>query len=225
MSSIILVRHGKSLWNKENRFTGWTDISLSNDGINEAEQAAQEILEKKLIIHKAYSSIFQRAYNTGEIILKNSKNKITHIVKDWRLNERHYGNLQGLNKSETSEKYGDDKVLEWRRSFKTKPPLLDKKTYDIQITNPLFKQIPKESIPYGESLEDTVKRVKMFCNEILYKKLEEKNNILIAAHGNSLRALIKIIENKSEKETEKLEIQTGKPIFYNYKEKMFTKVN
>jgi 2,3-bisphosphoglycerate-dependent phosphoglycerate mutase len=225
LSSIILVRHGKSLWNKENRFTGWTDISLSNDGINEAELAAQEILEKKLIIHKAYSSIFRRAYNTGEIILKNSKNKLTNIVQDWRLNERHYGNLQGLNKSETSKKYGDDKVLEWRRSFKTKPPLLDQKTYDIQITNPLFKQIPKESIPYGESLEDTVKRVKMFCNEILYKKLEEKNNILIAAHGNSLRALIKIIENKSEKETEKLEIQTGKPIFYTYKEKIFTKVN
>ena len=127
MSSIILVRHGKSLWNKENRFTGWTDISLSDEGEKEAEQAAQEILSKKIIINKAYSSIFSRAYHTGEIILKNSNTKLTEIVKDWRLNERHYGKLQGLNKSETSKKYGDDQVHEWRRSFRTKPPILTPK--------------------------------------------------------------------------------------------------
>ena len=225
MSSIILVRHGKSLWNKENRFTGWTDISLSDEGEKEAEQAAQEILSKKIIINKAYSSIFSRAYHTGEIILKNSNTKLTEIVKDWRLNERHYGKLQGLNKSETSKKYGDDQVLEWRRSFRTKPPLLDNKEHHNQLKNPLFNQISPSNIPQGESLEDTVKRVDLFCEEILYKNLEEKNNILIAAHGNSLRALIKIIENKSEKETEKLEIQTGKPVFYTYKQKIFTKVD
>tara|TARA_B100000579_G_scaffold71292_2_gene54361 strand:- start:17018 stop:17695 length:678 start_codon:yes stop_codon:yes gene_type:complete len=225
LSSIILVRHGKSLWNKENRFTGWTDISLSDEGEKEAEQAAQEILSKKIIINKAYSSIFSRAYHTGEIILKNSNTKLTEIVKDWRLNERHYGKLQGLNKSETSKKYGDDQVLEWRRSFRTKPPLLDNKEHDNQLKNPLFNQISPSNIPQGESLEDTVKRVNLFCEEILYKNLEEKNNILIAAHGNSLRALIKIIENKSEKETEKLEIQTGKPVFYTYKQNRFTKVD
>jgi len=225
LSSIILVRHGKSLWNIENRFTGWTDIPLSHEGVQEAELAAKKVLDKNLNITKAYSSIFSRAYDTGEIILKNSNNSQIELVKDWRLNERHYGKLQGLNKSQTSDKYGEDQVFKWRRSFSVKPPILGKIEYNNQLNNPLFSEIPKEKIPDGESLEDTANRVEMFCKDILYKDLEINNNILIAAHGNSLRALIKIIENKSEKETEKLEIQTGKPIFYSYNQKTFKIVN
>jgi len=221
VSLLILVRHGKSLWNKENRFTGWTDISLSKDGIKEAQTAAQEILDQNISIDIAYSSIFSRAYETGQIMLKNSQKKEIKIQKDWRLNERHYGNLQGLNKSETAARYGDDQVLKWRRSFKTKPPLLSKKDHNSQLNNPIFKNIPKENIPIGESLQDTVNRVNDFCKDILYKTLDKNKNILIAAHGNSIRALIKIIENIPDKSIEKLEIVTGKPIYYTFKNKKF----
>ena len=221
MSLLILVRHGKSLWNKENRFTGWTDISLSNEGIKEAESAAREILDQNISINIAYSSIFSRAYETAKIMLQNSQNKEVKLQKDWRLNERHYGKLQGLNKSETAAKYGDGQVLKWRRSFNTKPPLLSEKDHNSQLNNPLFKDIPKEKIPVGESLQDTVNRVNDFCKDILYKKLDKNKNILIAAHGNSIRALIKIIENISDKSIEKLEIVTGEPIYYTFKNNNF----
>lgn len=221
MSLLILVRHGKSLWNKENRFTGWTDISLSNEGIKEAESAAREILDQNISINIAYSSIFSRAYETGKIMLQNSQNKEVKLQKDWRLNERHYGKLQGLNKSETAAKYGDGQVLKWRRSFNTKPPLLSEKDHNSQLNNPLFKDIPNKKIPIGESLQDTVNRVNDFCKDILYKKLDKNKNILIAAHGNSIRALIKIIENISDKSIEKLEIVTGEPIYYTFKNNNF----
>lgn len=221
MSLLILVRHGKSLWNKENRFTGWTDISLSNEGIKEAESAAREILDQNISINIAYSSIFSRAYETAKIMLQNSQNKEVKLQKDWRLNERHYGKLQGLNKSETAAKYGDGQVLKWRRSFNTKPPLLSEKDHNSQLNNPLFKDIPNKKIPIGESLQDTVNRVNDFCKDVLYKKLDKNKNILIAAHGNSIRALIKIIENISDKSIEKLEIVTGKPIYYTFENKDF----
>jgi len=221
VSLLILVRHGKSLWNKENRFTGWTDIPLSNEGIKEAESAAREILDQNISINIAYSSIFSRAYETGKIMLQNSQNKEVKLQKDWRLNERHYGKLQGLNKSETASRYGDSQVLKWRRSFNTKPPLLSEKDHNSQLNNPLFKDIPKEKIPVGESLQDTVNRVNDFCKDILYKKLDKNKNILIAAHGNSIRALIKIIENISDKSIEKLEIVTGEPIYYTFKNNNF----
>lgn len=221
MSLLILVRHGKSLWNKENRFTGWTDIPLSNEGIKEAESAAREILDQNISINIAYSSIFSRAYETGKIMLQNSQNKEVKLQKDWRLNERHYGKLQGLNKSETASRYGDSQVLKWRRSFNTKPPLLSEKDHNSQLNNPLFKDIPNKKIPIGESLQDTVNRVNDFCKDILYKKLDKNKNILIAAHGNSIRALIKIIENISDKSIEKLEIVTGEPIYYTFKNNNF----
>ncbi|MBL07034.1 MAG: phosphoglyceromutase [Chloroflexi bacterium] len=225
MSSLVLVRHGKSLWNLENRFTGWTDIDLSEDGIKEAELAGKLLLEKKLKIHLAYSSIFRRAFDTGKIILDKSKNNLVVIKKDWRLNERHYGDLQGLNKAETSIKYGNEQLLKWRRSFNTKPPKLNDRDYQLQFDNPLFKDIPKEGISRGESLKDTVNRVKFFYNEIIIPTLESQKNILIAAHGNSIRALTKIIENLSEKSVEKVEIQTGIPIIYLYKNHGFLKDN
>lgn len=224
MSLIILVRHGKSLWNKENRFTGWTDISLSNEGIKEAETASKEILDHNISINAAYSSIFSRAYETGKIILQNSQNSKITIEKDWRLNEKHYGKLQGLNKSETSTKYGDDQVLKWRRSFKTKPPLLTEKDHALQLKNPLFKNIPNGNIPIGESLEDTVLRVNKFCKDSLYKSLNENKNILISAHGNSIRALIKILKKIPDKSIEKLEILTGKPIYFKYENSTFTEM-
>ena len=224
MSSLVLVRHGKSLWNLENRFTGWTDISLSKEGEKEAKLAAKILLEKNIKIDFAYSSIFRRAFDTGKIILERSNNE-TVIEKDWRLNERHYGNLQGLNKAETASRYGNDQLLKWRRSFKTRPPELNDKDFQLQFDNPLFKDVPKESISRGESLEDTVIRVKQFYNQIIIPSLDSQKNILIAAHGNSIRALTKIIENLSEKSVEKVEIQTGIPIIYHYKNQNFVKEN
>jgi len=178
MSSLVLVRHGKSLWNLENRFTGWTDISLSDEGEKEAKLAGKLLLEKKIKIDFAYSSIFRRAFDTGNIILDKSNNNGLLIEKDWRLNERHYGNLQGLNKAETASKYGNEQLLKWRRSFSTKPPKLNDKDYQLQFENPLFKDIPKENISSGESLEDTVIRVQSFYKKIIIPTLDSQKNIL-----------------------------------------------
>ena len=224
MSLLILVRHGKSLWNKENRFTGWTDIKLSEDGILEAKNAAKEIKSKNISINLAFSSIFKRANETGKIILENLDKVNLIVQKDWRLNERHYGSLQGLNKEETKKKFGANQVLKWRRSFDAKPPLLSNEEFQEQKTNPLFKTIPIDKLSNGESLKDTLVRVKEFCDEILFQELKKDgNNILIAAHGNSIRAMIKLIENIPDDSIDKLEIETGKPMFYKYKNNIFTK--
>jgi len=224
LSLLILVRHGKSLWNKENRFTGWTDIKLSEDGILEAKNAAKEIKSKNISINLAFSSIFKRANETGKIILENLDKVNLIVQKDWRLNERHYGSLQGLNKEETKKKFGANQVLKWRRSFDAKPPLLSNEEFQEQKTNPLFKTIPIDKLSNGESLKDTLVRVKEFCDEILFQELKKDgNNILIAAHGNSIRAMIKLIENIPDDSIDKLEIETGKPMFYKYKNNIFTK--
>ena len=216
MSFIILVRHGKSLWNEENRFTGWTDKDLSENGIQEAKEAAKKIKNRNLRIHSAYSSIFSRAYNTGKIILEKLGLNQLEIKKDWRINERHYGNLQGLNKKDTSDIYGKDQVSKWRRNYSTKPPILDKNIYLRDKSLPIFSVIPKEKFPRSESLKDTLYRVQEFYNEIIYKQLLEEKNILISAHGNSIRAMIKIFENIDDKSIEKVEVPTGDPIFYEF---------
>ena len=180
-------------------------------------------LEKNIKIDYAYSSIFRRAFDTGKIILERSNNE-TVIEKDWRLNERHYGNLQGLNKAETASRYGNDQLLKWRRSFKTRPPELNDKDFQLQFDNPLFKDIPKESISRGESLEDTVIRVKQFYNQIIIPTLDSKNNILIAAHGNSIRAILKIVEDISDKDIVNVNIPTGIPLAFNVQDDKVSKI-
>ncbi len=221
MASLILVRHGKSYWNKENRFTGWTDIDLAHEGISEAKSAAQDIKLKEIKIDLVYSSIFSRAYNTAKIILEEIKIKDINIEKEWRINEKHYGDLQGLNKKETSKKYGEKQVLKWRRDYLTKPPLLNENKWNSDKSLPIFENIKDSDFPRGESLKDTLVRVESFCNEILYSKLDNGKNILIAAHGNSIRAMIKIFENISDFDINKIEVATGKPIFYTYSHKKF----
>ena len=219
MSFLILVRHGKSLWNEENRFTGWTDIDLSNAGIIEAKQAAKKIKKKNIKISNAYSSIFSRAHDTCKIILNELGLSSLEIIKDWRINERHYGNLQGLNKKETSDLYGKKQVFEWRRNYNTKPPLLEESRFINDKSLPIFNEIPKNKFPRGESLKDTLGRVEVFCKEIIYKSLEKEKNILISAHGNSIRAMIKLFENIDDESIDKLEVPTGEPIFYKYQSK------
>ena len=221
MASLILVRHGKSHWNKENRFTGWTDIDLAQEGIAEAKSAAKDIKIKQIKIDLVYSSIFSRAYNTAKIILEEMDTKNIAIKKDWRLNERHYGDLQGLNKEETSKIYGAKQVLKWRRDYLTKPPLLNEDKFNQDKSLSIFKNINHRDFPRGESLKDTLIRVEKFCVEILYPKLDAENNILISAHGNSIRAMIKIFENISDFDIDKIEVATGKPIFYTYLKKKF----
>ena len=216
MTSLILVRHGKSLWNKENKFTGWTDIDLSEEGITEAKYAAKEIQSHNLKINLVYSSIFSRAYNTANIILNELNIKNITVIKDWRINERHYGDLQGLNKEETSKKYGEKQVYKWRRNYLSKPPLLSNTKYNKERSLPIFKDISKNNFPKGESLKDTLLRVEKFCVDILYPKLDDGNNILVSAHGNSIRAMIKMFEKISDFDIDKIEVATGKPIFYSY---------
>ncbi len=216
---LILLRHGESIWNLENRFTGWTDIGLTKNGQNEAKKAGILLFNEGLNIKKIYVSYLKRAIKTSKICLKQLKTENPDVIYDWRLNERHYGDLQGLNKSETAKKFGKEQVLIWRRSYDTPPPALslnDKRhpKYDI-----LYKKVEKRLLPNSESLKDTLNRVKpLWLNQIL-PKLKSGENILIVAHGNSLRAIVKILKKISNEEIIKLNIPTGIPYIFSFNEK------
>jgi len=198
LTILVLIRHGQSLWNAENRFTGWTDIDLSKKGEKEAKAAGEKL--ENVSFDVVHTSALMRAQRTAEIIIKN--NKISENIptyKDERLNERHYGSLQGLNKTETAEKYGPEQVHIWRRSFDIAPP-------------------------DGESLKMTAERTLPYFKEDVLKHLNEGKNVLISAHGNSLRSIVMHIENISKEDIVKLEIQTGVPRTYQYKDNIFTKL-
>ena len=218
-SKLILLRHGESIWNLENRFTGWTDVDLSKNGENEAKKAGALLLKEGLEIKNVYVSYLKRAIKTSKLCLNQLKATKFEVVYDWRLNERHYGNLQGLNKSETAKKYGEKQVLIWRRSYDVPPPPLLKKDkrhpkYDI-----LYKNVKKTLLPNSESLKDTLERVKPLWFEQILPKLKIGENVLIVAHGNSLRAIVKMIKNLSDEEVLELNIPTGAPYLFNFDEK------
>ena len=210
MSFLILVRHGQSTWNLEKRFTGWVDVDLTDKGKLEAEKAGVLIREKKINIDTYYSSLQLRAKNTLKIIQKtlNDEKKFTEA---WQLNERHYGALTGLNKEETSKKLGEKKVHEFRRSWDIRPEPLDKKSPLHPVNIDIYKELPKEIIPNTESLKDTYKRVVTFYESNIKKQLIN-NNVLISAHGNSIRALCKYLFNLDDEQISKLEIPTGNPL-------------
>ena len=210
MSFLILVRHGQSTWNLENRFTGWVDVDLTKRGESEAEKAGLLIKEKNIQINFYYSSFQLRANNTLKIIKKVLNDKKTYS-RAWQLNERHYGALTGLNKLEMSEKIGKNKVYEFRRSWDIKPEILNKESPYHPINIETYKSIPKEVIPDTESLKDTYERVTKYFKEEIEKKLEDKN-ILISAHGNSIRALCKKLFNLDNDQISSLEIPTGNPL-------------
>ena len=218
MSFLILVRHGQSVWNLEKRFTGWVDIGLTKKGETEAEKAGLLIKEKKINIDYYYSSLQLRATNTLNIIqtvLGHKKN----FTKAWQLNERHYGALTGLNKIEMSKKIGEEKVLEFRRSWDIKPEPLDRKNPHHPINIETYNSVPKEVIPDTESLKDTYKRVVKYFEDEIKKKLE-KNNVLISAHGNSIRALCKNLFNLDNNQISNLEIPTGNPLVIELNKKL-----
>ena len=214
MIKIVLVRHGQSMWNLENKFTGWTDVELSPKGIAEAKEAGKVLKEKGFSFDLAFTSVLKRAEDTLRYILKEMNEENIEIKRSWKLNERHYGALQGLNKEETKEKYGEKQVLLWRRSTDVRPPELDKSDKRYPGNDPKYNGLSEEELPKTENLLDTIKRVVEYWNSDIKPELENGRKIIIAAHGNSLRGLTKYLDNISDEDIIKLELQTGNPICY-----------
>ena len=217
MSYLVLVRHGQSIWNLENRFTGWVDIDLSQNGKTQAKKAGELIKQKHINIDLYYSSFQLRAKNTLQII-QEKLNDYKNVHYAWQLNERHYGSLTGLNKDEMKEKIGEDKVHKFRRSWDLRPDPLDKSSPYHPLNINTYKNIPIDKIPDTESLKDTYERVIKFYSEEIEINFKNKN-ILISAHGNSIRALCKYLFNLDNKEISKLEIPTGNPLLMKFDNK------
>ena len=211
---LVLVRHGQSVWNLETRFTGWTDVELSNNGIKEAKEAGKLLKENEFTFDVAYTSVLKRANETLNIILKELGEENIPIHYSWKLNERHYGALQGLNKDDTRKKYGDEQVKIWRRSAFVRPPLLNEEDDRYPGMDDKYKDLKKSELPLGECLMDTLKRVIDYYETEIKKSLLSGQNVIIAAHGNSLRALIKYLEDISDDDIMNVEIPTGKPYVY-----------
>ena len=214
MIKLVLVRHGQSIWNLENKFTGWTDVSLSENGIKEAKDAGIILKEKGYTFDLAYTSVLKRAEDTLSYILEEMNLNNIEIRHSWRLNERHYGALQGLNKAETSEKYGSEQVKLWRRSADVRPPALEKTDSRYPGNDSKYKDLKEEELPTTENLMDTIKRVIEYWNSNIKEELLNNRKIIIVAHGNSLRGLMKYLDNMSDEEVIALEIETGNPICY-----------
>lgn len=214
MYKIVLLRHGESIWNKENRFTGWTDVDLSEKGIEEANKAGELLKESGFNFDIAFTSVLKRAIRTLWITLDKMDLMWIPILNSWRLNERHYGALQGLNKSETAEKYSEEQVLIWRRSYGIPPPELIKDDPRYPGNDPKYKNLDKKDIPLTECLKDTVARFLPYWHESIAPVIKSGKKIIIAAHGNSLRALVKYLDNVSEENIIKLNIPTGIPLVY-----------
>lgn len=213
---LILVRHGQSEWNQLNQFTGWEDVGLTEKGINEAKSAGHKLKEAGIDFDLAYTSRLKRAIKTLYYILDETDRLWVDVTKTWRLNERHYGALQGLNKKETAEKYGDEQVHIWRRSYDVCPPAMAADQAAKFLVDPRYANLVKDRIPLTENLKITLERVMPFYEDHIVPALLDDKNVLVAAHGNSLRALIKKIEGIADDEITSLEIATGVPIVYEF---------
>ena len=212
---LILLRHGESEWNLQNRFTGWKDVALTRKGVEEANFAGNQILSHNFDIKSIHSSLLKRAVDTTKIVADTINFSHKNIKFSWRLNERHYGALQGLNKSETAEKYGEDQVLIWRRSFDISPPLLKDDDKRHPKYNSKFQNISPSDLPVGESLRDVIARLNPFWISFIKYISELNGDHLIVGHSNSLRAIIKILENYSKDEIISVNIPTGVPLVYD----------
>lgn len=220
MKKLVLLRHGESTWNKENRFTGWTDVDLSQKGIEEAHKAGQALKKEGFIFDIAYTSVLKRAVHTLWITLDEMDLAWIPVINNWRLNERHYGALQGLNKSEMAQKYGEEQVLIWRRSYDIRPPALEKTDPRYPGNDPRYKDLDKKDIPTTECLKDTVARFLPCWHKQIAPTVKSGKRVLIAAHGNSLRALVKYLDNVSDKDIVGLNIPTGLPLVYELDDKL-----
>lgn len=214
MHKMILLRHGESVWNKENLFTGWTDVDLSEKGKEEALEAGRRLKREGYVFDVAYTSLLKRAIRTLWIVLDEMDLTWIPVVRDWRLNERHYGALQGLNKAQTAVQYGDEQVKIWRRSYSTRPPPIDTNDSRYPGNDPRYRGLTKEQLPLTESLKDTVERFLPCWHELIAPDIRKGRRILISAHGNSIRALVKYLDNVSEKDIIELNIPTGVPLVY-----------
>ena len=214
MIKLVLLRHGESVWNKENLFTGWTDVNLSEKGVEEAHSAGKLMKEAGLVFDLAYTSVLKRAIRTLWISLEEMDLMWIPIINTWRLNERHYGALQGLNKAETAAKYGDEQVKIWRRSYDVPPPTLELSDERYPGHDSRYKDLDKKDIPQTECLKDTVNRFLPFWHNTVAPTLKAGKRVIIAAHGNSLRALVKYLDNIPDDEIVGLNIPTGVPLVY-----------
>ncbi len=218
MYTLVVIRHGESVWNKENRFTGWKDVGLSDKGILEAQKAGKILNEVCLSFDFAYTSRLTRAIKTLNIILDEMNLQWIPVLKEWQLNERHYGSLQGLNKTETAEKHSEEQVKIWRRSYDIRPPLMEKTDPDHPSKDPRYRDVNPNELPSGESLKDTVARFLPLWNQKISMNLKAGKKILIAAHGNSIRALVLHLEGLSPAEIMEVNIPTGIPLVYKLDE-------
>ena len=215
---LILLRHGESQWNALNLFTGWVDVDLSEKGVLEAKRGGELLKEKNLIPNSLHTSVLNRAIKTSELALESAGIKEIPTKRSWRLNERHYGALQGLNKKDTLEKYGEEQFMLWRRFYDVPPPPIDPNDKYAQNNDPKYKDMQKSDIPLTECLKDVVKRVIPYWKESIVPELESGKTVLVVAHGNSLRALIKYLENISDENIAKLNLPTGIPLLYRLDE-------
>ena len=218
MKKLVLLRHGESQWNLENRFTGWTNVDLTKKGEEEAKKAGELLNQEAIEFDVAHTSLLKRANRTMEICINEMGLSGVSKKFDWRLNERHYGGLQGLNKAETAEKHGDEQVLIWRRSYDIPPPKLDYNDERHPRFDKLYSQIAADLLPNSESLKDTVKRFMPYWFDVIKPGIKEGERVLIVAHGNSLRALVKYLDQISDKDILKLNIPTGVPLVYELDE-------
>ncbi|MBA3581550.1 MAG: 2,3-diphosphoglycerate-dependent phosphoglycerate mutase [Gammaproteobacteria bacterium] len=214
MYKLVLIRHGESLWNKENRFTGWHDVDLTDKGIAEARRAGQLLKAEGFVFDMAFSSVLKRAMRTLWTALDEMDQLYVPVARHWRLNERHYGALQGLNKAETAAKHGEEQVLVWRRSFDIPPPALAINDQRYPGFDPRYASMDKNALPLTESLKDTIARVLPYWHDAVVPRIREGKQIIIAAHGNSLRALVMYLDQLSEEQVLNLNIPTGMPLLY-----------
>ncbi len=216
MYKLVLIRHGESVWNKENRFTGWTDVGLSDRGVLEAKDAGTILNENNFNFKATYTSYLTRAIKTLWIILEEMDMMYLPVHKSWRLNEKHYGILQGLNKAEMTEKYGAEQVLLWRRSYDVSPPPLEEIDERSSTHDPRYIDLKKDQIPMTECLKDVVDRMVPYWKDDISTSLQKYKEILVAAHGNSLRAVVKYLKNMSPEEILKFNIPTGIPYVFEF---------
>lgn len=214
MIKLVLLRHGESTWNKENRFTGWTDVDLSGQGLSEAQKAGEVLKDEGYSFDMAYTSVLKRAIRTLWITLDKLDLMWIPVERSWRLNERHYGALQGLNKAETAKKFGEEQVHTWRRSYDIRPPALDKDDERYPGKDPRYKNLTDKELPLTECLKDTVERFLPYWKDTIAPSLRSGKKVIIAAHGNSLRALVKYLDNIPDEEIVGLNIPTGIPLVY-----------
>ena len=214
MYKLVLIRHGESTWNLENRFTGWTDVDLTPTGISQAMSAGRLLKAEGYAFDLAYTSVLKRAIHTLWYCLDEMDCTWLPVMKSWRLNERHYGGLQGLNKAETAKQYGDEQVLVWRRSYDTPPPALEASDPRCERSDPRYARLQADDVPLTECLKDTVARVLPFWNDSMAPAIKAGKRIVVAAHGNSIRALVKYLDNISDDDIVGLNIPNGIPLVY-----------